>query len=566
MNLFTPELFAKNHTLFTAGTQMGKSSLAYSLFQMLHAPRHASYILLDGKGSLYDSLLAYCCAVGVNKHKFFCVDPRDEKNPTLNPLEPIKGVDPSVTASNVLDAMKTMFKEEELQLYLEQYLPIGLAPLSAAGYTLLDAQRFFSPSDTSFRRRVLAEANIPYCTERWREFEETITKPAEREERLKAVNTRLALLLRSPFLQRVFSTPTSTLSIPKFLNTKGSILLARLGLTNATEPKTPEFLGALLLNLINTHARDRKEKFPVYVICDEFQKFLGSGRKVADMLEQLLGMGVSFILIHQLLGQLAREDESLTASVLANTNVKIVGGCSHDDAEILRREIFAGHHHKSMQEPKDVRTTIKYRLNESVRAVKTVTRGGADGWAESETASEMSGGGEGYTTTAGKTASLVPFEGELTPVESESSGESFSSSATWALTSGTTSARSWTENWSESVSMTPFLEHIPYEEITSKTFPSYEEVATAFREALQTLKPRSFIVSVRGLKPQAFRSPDVRLFTALPSQLARLKRAGYDAINRLPLPKGEAAYAPKQPKEHDDDFHYGQPKRNRRPK
>lgn len=148
---------------------------------------------------------------------------------------------------------------------------------------------------------------------------------------------RLDLLLENTIVERIFSQPKTLLNISAEIE-RGKVILVDTSIKSLGEFGSA-FLGRFFIALVTlaSQQRDPKNTRPVFFYIDEASSYLDTN--IESLLERARESKVGLILAHQQMAQLKKVSLQLEASVLTNTSVKFVGGCSHSDAGALAREM-----------------------------------------------------------------------------------------------------------------------------------------------------------------------------------------------------------------------------------
>src|SRR5262249_42557536 len=223
-------------------------------------------------------------------------------------------------------------------------------------------------------------------------------------------------------------------------------------------------------------------KRPFFVIADEFQKFATAD--FADGLDRLRGYGVHFILSHQHLSQLGKEDSTLLESSLANAGNKIYFSISPNDALTMAEELFTGWNHGD--EIKDEIVQTKFRPVETTRTIDTY--------------------GDGSSTSSSTDKSI------LVSVSSGTGGTSDNPTTMETSSHSNTESSSTGETWSESHSRAevPWYEQEEFEEITGRTYRSPEELRERYKGYLVRQNRRCYQWKLHQAFPRPIEAPEVK--------------------------------------------------------
>lgn len=149
---------------------------------------------------------------------------------------------------------------------------------------------------------------------------------------------RLDFLLENSTIERIFSQPKTRLNMGREME-RGAVILIDTSIKELGESGST-FLGRFFIALVTLASQQRdttKPLRPVWFYIDEASTYLSS--TIENLLERARESRVGLILAHQQLSQLTRISPQLEASVMTNTSIKIVGGCSYQDAVSLAKEM-----------------------------------------------------------------------------------------------------------------------------------------------------------------------------------------------------------------------------------
>ena len=537
--------FKRGHFWFIGQSGYGKTKAMERMCRTLIKRGH-SVCVLDGKGELYQLIKEFCCYWMVPQENVCLIDPssRTDRVPGYNLLEPVGGTSPVTIAEIVTEAMIRAFREnEEGAVWLKEWGPAVLAPLAAAGLTIAEAPRFIS--DHTFRSAVLQKAGLEYYTEKWEGFVRE-TSAFEKANILRSLSTRLDRLLRNPWLSAMTGQRETTINIRRWLeDSEQHILLANLGESGHASRQALQLLGALLLHRINLEARrpDRNPDpdNPAFVFVDEAQKFCSSD--IADALDQLRHFQVFFLIANQRIEQFNRHDPDTVSALMTNTDNKIVFKVSRADAELLYGEIFAGSIHTKMREVKD--------------EIVTVSPWPVDLWVEIVSTTEVVTEGESYTETSNSSfsefesegTSESEYEGWLEPGDElgllvasshenmekhmgKSSGKIVSKGTSRSDSSGESYTFSRVKTKGKTVTPTMITKHVPFSQVTSRTFYTEADVREEYIAALMKQDPRHCVLKVGAAPPTSALIPIVKPIRLLVSELEEYEQSIYNLTCR----------------------------------
>lgn len=480
--------FASTHTHIMGRSGYGKTSLLKRITRDL-VRADCGLLVLDGKNELADDVIDAAAYYKLGS-RAIVIDPKSDWTVGLNYLEPIGNIQPDELAELTIEALKKFVHEEdEYKAWLEEWGPSSLLPLIEAKMTLLELFSFTSPLDAAFREAVLQKMKDPFFKKKWEELQ--TFRPPEQAQMLNVVRTRATKFWTNPVLKTLFGQDRTTIDWLRVMN-EGGIVVARLGEGEGLTKGAASFIGAAILHQVKNIAPERGSgpHRPFFIVADEFQKFATSD--FADGLDRLRSFGVHFILSHQHLAHLKKEESTLLESVVTNSANKIYFSISAKDALEIAEELFAGWIHGD--ELKDEIWQTKFRPVETTRLVVSHGRGHASGYAD------MTGHaiGSGWGSSAGTGGTLE------NPTYLDTSSESGSSVDTEAH------VESETEITSETQTIVPWYEHEEFKELSGRTFRTPEELRERYKGFLVRQDPRHFQWKLHQAFPRAMVSPTIK--------------------------------------------------------
>ena len=154
---------------------------------------------------------------------------------------------------------------------------------------------------------------------------------------LESSRNRLKPVWESEVLKYTFSSTPNRLDVRRFMR-EGTILLANLAPYNRVPEQMADMIGGLIVNEVLTTARSlpMTERYPTYLILDEFQRFVGPDLEAA--IQEVRQLGIRLVLSHQSFSQLKRGDTDLS-SLIWQCQSRITLGVQGEDAELLAQEM-----------------------------------------------------------------------------------------------------------------------------------------------------------------------------------------------------------------------------------
>lgn len=462
------------HIVGAAG--FGKSYYLRHLIDQLVNHRQP-FGVLDPHTEVFEYAVWRLRQAGVGPERIVLVDPSDQQHAIgFNPLA-CGLADAGETASMVLDAFLKAWgaKSFDETPRLEGVLRGTFRLLIENGLTLLEAFDVLNVDNARLRKALRERVSDRYVRQDFEQHERL--DKAEKLALFESSRNRIRRIISARPLQMMLSQTKNPINFKDVLD-DGKYLLANVG--GVSGPEIQRLLGALLLNGIFHAAklRNSRQRCDWFLICDEFGEF--ATRDVANSLDQLRKFGVHFILAHQRLAQLAREDLDVLSAVMTNAKIKIVfGGLERVEAERVAREVFTGVARGNRV--KHISHQTKFRPVNDVFITET------DSWSDGETDSE----------STGRSTSKTSNDSDDDDSTSSTSAESGSR--------GRGSSRSQ----SHSRSQVPITGHEEFEEETSRQFWSLEEEWERLIGRVHGLPKRHALVKVYNRPVLHIKTPHV---------------------------------------------------------
>ncbi|MBO6792095.1 MAG: type IV secretion system DNA-binding domain-containing protein [Dinoroseobacter sp.] len=414
---FTPK-HRQNHTHILGSTGTGKSKFLELLLRQDVQNRGCGVCLIDPHGKLYQDILTY-----IATEKSTLADRLVLFNP-FNDLENVIGFNPlpagekdrfDYIEKNFVSACLKAWGQEDITdtPRIARWLQNIAHTLLVNDMTLLESAALISTEKNDHLRKALVQ-NVVNEVVRvdWEGIIEGNSQ--RRSEMIEGAGNRLVSFLQNELIRLIIGQKDNVLDLPQIMK-EGKILLVNLNDQHGrvTLPDA-KLMGTLLVSELYRVARlrdpyDPRLK-PFYIYIDEFAQYVSND--IAYSLEEVRKFKVFYLLAHQHLGQLKRDNAYLYQSVLTNCKNKVIfGGLSFEDAEIMNKEIQEGF--VDLKTIKHTQTRIRERHIETTRRVRqeqfSQTTGQSDQRSSSSTISESEAEGlsEGETRSRSHTDSTT---------------------------------------------------------------------------------------------------------------------------------------------------------------
>ena len=273
------------------------------------------------------------------------MDSKSEFYNSYSGLPDVVIIDPATVQINPFQIASATLTTEFLEYIFSALLETEMTPFQSTLFSAVLALVIRIPNATieTFREILLSG---------WKPYEKYVQRldPIDRDfftapnpefdqksykERRNELIWRLRLLLRNPYLRRIFTSPKSNIDFYELLDSGKTIIIdnavAQLGITGA------EFFGRFFVAIIWMAAISRssqkpEQKVPVYFYIDEAQTVISRDEKIPVILDECRSQKIALILSHQRITRIA------SANVMdALTNCAIKIGNADDDAAALAK-------------------------------------------------------------------------------------------------------------------------------------------------------------------------------------------------------------------------------------
>jgi hypothetical protein len=483
------------HVIGSSGS--GKSKF---LEQMMRGDleNRQGFCLIDPHGSLYQDVLHYCSHKVLSREIVLLNLSEPAQVIGFNPFKKAPEGDISVQVDGMIRAITRAWgmPNTDQTPTLERTLRLIFITLVELGLPFHAAQHMLNFGSGEIRAQFIEKLSSPLIRQEWEELLEL--RPKDWRAEMLSAKNRLLRLLTSETLARFFNTENGGIDLAEIID-NGKVLLVNLATSPSLSDENGRVFGALLLNEFFQAARRRraapgKTLVPYYLYLDEFQTFVTLD--VAGMLDQVRKYKVFAVLAHQRFGQL---DEDLTDAVLTNCRIKAVfGGLPVEMARMMAQELFIGE-----LDPMRIKVAIyQTKFWPKYGRDRVYTKSGSRGRST----------GRGENIMSGESAASL--QGQFFEAEAWYSGELVGTSM--SATAGTSSASGnhWNETdfqgEAEGEADVPILIPVPFQELSSVQYFTFEEQLTQLTAALKGQFGRHCFIKIHHQKTQPLRVPLIR--------------------------------------------------------
>jgi hypothetical protein len=154
---------------------------------------------------------------------------------------------------------------------------------------------------------------------------------------LESTRNRLKPYFESDILRRMFGSSKNHLDVFRMMK-EGRIVIVDLSSKGRLSGQEADAIGGLIINEVLAVARSLPfgERYPTYLLLDEFQRFVG--RDLEEALPEVRQLQIKLILAHQSFSQLKRGDHDLT-SLIFQAQSRLIFGVQGEDADLLAHEL-----------------------------------------------------------------------------------------------------------------------------------------------------------------------------------------------------------------------------------
>lgn len=489
-------LYLKPETLSThmqviGGSKTGKSCFLQVLArELIKLPQRPSVIVLDPHGSLYDELMDFCIYAGLSDRVVY-FNPRTTPIIGYNPLQRHGKAEPYYQAVMVLEALRKVWGQQgfEATPRLNRWLYNSIMATIEANLTMEEQLILLHPQKRldHLRRAITQDVSNDFVRYDWQWY--LTQNDRVREERTESSAARLHPFLQNPYIQNILTQQQDIFNFDESLR-QGKIILVNLSAHEGGKIPTDQahLLGTLLVNDILAacfrRSQSERERYPAYLIMDEFQHFVT--KDICVILNEGRKFGLHLILGHHHLGPIRERDPEVYYSVLTNATTKVIfGGISVEDAELLGRQIG------------------RFNLDERKLEIRTPYFEPQLKWVEIVTEHEGTAWHESVAEAIGSGAVYDPEGGFFSDPEVRNRSELTSS----VQTSGSSSSSG------RSVTTSPLTIYVPREHLSSVTFRNLEEQLRRVVESLMDQPSQYAAIKVRGKPTRLFKVPTIKPLT-----------------------------------------------------
>ncbi len=319
--------------------------------------------LIDPHGTLYEDVLEWCACIGRPRRPLIPLN--------LSTGEHIIGCNQLINRDGNVAAQVERVAASITKAYGEtttDHMPrldrvmgdLLHTVIEADDLTLCEGRYLLTRRNPMVRNYLIARIRDPEVRGAWQDLFEEATSFAEFMNQVDSTRSRVRRILRAATPRRslALADPTLNLDVARIMD-QGAILLVNLKRSRQLTEKNQRLFGSFLVNAFIDAGfeRDPATARPFNLYLDEFYNFVSAD--IGQALPQLRKFNVRFVLAHQTLSQLRREDADILEELMGAVQARVVfGGLQHKDALQLAPDMFAGQ--TDYTEVKYWRETVKF--------------------------------------------------------------------------------------------------------------------------------------------------------------------------------------------------------------
>lgn len=330
------------HWHLIGGTGKGKTTAIHTLLHglLLDPVNQPCVVIIDRLGGLSFDLLRWLaseyCTDDVRDRLLYVEPAREDVVLGFNPLTFQSDAHAFYKVTQASEIVLRGWAAQNLDEMprLARWLFNSFFACAWLGLTIADSVHLLLPG--SEYHRPLLGLLPPQLRNEWSEL---LHKSGGQEisRMLESARNRLKPYYESPILRRMFGTTRHQLQFGQFMQ-QGRVLLLNLAPSNRLPEQVADAIGGLVIHEILTTARSQPlgQRWPTYLILDEFQRFVGPDIEAA--IPEVRQLGMKLLLSHQSFSQLRRGDLDLT-NLIFQCQSRMMFGLQGEDADLLAHEL-----------------------------------------------------------------------------------------------------------------------------------------------------------------------------------------------------------------------------------
>lgn len=325
----------QTHCYIAGKTKVGKSEVMKSIWYAIQRDSHSSedcaMVLLDPHGDLSNEILALHLNQE-NPDRVVFVDPyaSNTRTPVLNPLHIEDKSERSISQyiQSFVKAFGEMLEDVNITMNMEAILvPMLFVLLEREGSTLEDLQQFLMGDETLVALGQKHPKHGQFFKDGFHSKFYSSTK--------QSIFTKIQKFLNYPSFRSMTSGP-NTLDLEQAINDKKIIIFRLTKAEEEASTAMSKFIIARLLAIVLKRTTiSKSQRVPCYLFLDEFQNY--ANESINQILEEARKFKLHLIFANQTLSQIT--SPKMRDSIMANTNVKIIGKSSDKNLNDFSKEL-----------------------------------------------------------------------------------------------------------------------------------------------------------------------------------------------------------------------------------
>lgn len=339
--VYLPKSSFETHWHLIGGTGKGKTTAIHTMLHGLLLDPNANdcWIILDRMGNLSHELLLWIvsefCPEWIRDRVIYIEPAREDVVIGFNPLLYTSPAEGYYKVSRSTETILRGWESTEIQAMprLARWMFNAFWAAAQLGLTISDCVHLLNPG-SQFHASLL-NCLPPLLKAEWAEI--LRAHGAEATRVLESTRNRLKPYFESDILRRMFGSTRNHLDVLRMMK-EGRIVIVNLASKGRVSPQEADAIGGLIINEVLAAARSLPpgERYPTFLLLDEFQRFVG--RDLEEALPEVRQLQIRLILAHQSFSQLRRGDYDLT-SLIFQAQSRMIFGVQGEDADILAHEL-----------------------------------------------------------------------------------------------------------------------------------------------------------------------------------------------------------------------------------
>lgn len=339
--IYLPKNSFDTHWHLIGGTGKGKTTAIHTMLHglLLDPMSNDCWFIFDRMGNLSYELLLWIvsdfCPQFVRDRVIYIEPACEDVVIGFNPLlfeTPAQGY---YKVSRSTETILRGWESTDIQAMprLARWMFNAFWAAAQLGLTISDCVHLLNPG-SPFHASLL-NCLPPLLKAEWNEILRAHGNEATRV--LESTRNRLKPYFESHILRRMFGSKQNALDVLRMMK-EGRIVIVNLASHGRLSGQEADAIGGLIINEVLAVARALPygERYPTFLLLDEFQRFVG--RDLEEALPEVRQLKIKLILAHQSFSQLRKGDHDLT-SLIFQAQSRMIFGMQGEDADLLAHEL-----------------------------------------------------------------------------------------------------------------------------------------------------------------------------------------------------------------------------------